>query len=474
MAISGISFRPHVWNQAYNPIMWSISSNQTTQPNFKYVFDLYVNGASTYTYRLKQNPNPGGYGMIDVSSFMQPYTDVDLYAPETGVYPLMYGNSANTVASVEVKVGEEYSVNGALTIFNGSGATGAPAYVLPTVEELDADNQEIVRVLPAALEYQTAVDTMSDDTTSYAFWNEYIPATGGTAKFLKRQEGEISVYDYDCHALAFLNWTDGVANYAQAIQLMQVKTYNSSNTLLNTYNVQNTVSAGGGPQTTSAYTTLTYSRSSQLLYFSCGPKNLADKFSVSFTNVAYYTVQGFVKTSATSSTSPGAAATELVTFRFTDACTDLYPRVRVSWLNDLGGRDYWNFTMFYEKTTNAPGETYQQANYNYSGATPVTLQSAITAANSNDNWLRGGNRSFNKVVTEQFSIQTDWLTQEEVDYLGAISQSPQVWIYVGDVDSPELVTVNNVQYSYKNIKQVKLVQVTLDMTYSKVTKKQNI
>jgi hypothetical protein len=479
MAISAVNFAPHIWNQAYNPIMWSISSNQTTQPNFKYVFDLYVNGATGYTYRLKQNPNPQGYGVIDVSSFLQPFTDVDLYAPETAIYPLFYGNSRNTVATVEVKAGEEYSVNGALTIFNGSGATGSPAYTLPTVEgqTLGATNDTTVRVLPAALPYQKAVDIMGEDQSWIPFWTNYIPTygPGGLGKFLKRQEGEISVYDYDCHALAFLNWIDLNASYDQGIQLIQIKQYNSAGTLLSTQNIQNTVSAGGGPQTTSAYTSLTFSRNALLLYFQCGPKNLQVK-GIWNNNTAYYTVQGFNKLTATSSTTPGYATTELVTFRITDACTDLYPRVRVSWLNDLGGRDYYNFTMFYEKTTNSPGEVYQQANYNYSGQYPVPVQSNLQSSTVNDSWLRGGNKSFNKVVTESFSIQTDFLTQDEIDYLPAIGQSPQVWVYIGDEDLqiPKLVTITNVSYTYKNVKQVKLVQATYDMVYTKITKKQNI
>jgi len=138
--------------------------------------------------------------------------------------------------------------------------------------------------------------------------------------------------------------------------------------------------------------------------------------------------------------------------------------------------------MLYQKSTNSPGETYQQANYNYSGEYPVPSASSfspsggVTDTTINDLWLRGGNRSFNKVVQETFTIQTDFLLQEEVDFLGAIPESPQVWIYVGQegFDVPKLVTVTNVSYTYQTVKQVKLVQATLEMTYSKVTKKQNV
>jgi len=471
MSISGINFVPHIWNQAYNPIMWSVASNQTNQPNFKYVFDLYVNGDTNYTYRLKQNPNPAGNGMIDVSSYLQPYTDVDLYAPETAIYNDWYGNSANTAATVQVKVGEEYSVNGALTMFNGSGVTGSPAYDLSTVEGASSASPNLVRVLAAALPYEEAVEIMGKNTTNYYFWSDYI--MDGDGKFLKRQTGDIYVYDYDCHALAFLNWWDQGATFRKAVQLVQIKQYDANNTLLSTENIQNVESGGGGPQTSSAYTSQSFSRNSLLLYFQCGPKNLQTQ-GVWNANTAYYTVQAFGKTSATGLPTPGSALSELVTFRITDSCTDLYPRVRVSWLNDLGGRDYWNFTMLYQKSTNSAGETYQQANYNYSGDYPVPVESDLSNATKNDAWLRGGNKSFNKVVTQTFQIQTDFLLQDEVDFLGAIPESPQVWIYVGDEDVPKLVTVTNVDYTYQTVKQTKLVQATLELSYSKVTKKQNV
>lgn len=469
MAISSVPYKPHLWSQAYNPIMWTVQSNQVTQPNFKFVFDLYVNGAATYNYRLKQNPNPSSYGMIDVSSFMQPFADVDLYAPETTMYTNWWASTENMVATVDVLVGEEYSVNGALTMFNGSGVTGSPAYQL-TAQESGTNNDQ-VRVLPAALPYEDSVDIMSANTTNYPFWSDY--TMDGNGLFLKRQSGDISVYDYDTASLAFLNWWDGGSVFNRAVQLAQFKQYDANGTLLRTDNIQNTTTAGGGPNAAANYTTQTWNRFYLMLYLQTGPANLKTQ-GIWNASTAYYTVQLFAKTSATTSTSPGTAVSELVTYRITDACTDLYPRVRVSWLNDLGGRDYWNFTMFYEKTTNSPGETYQQSNYNYSGQYPVPVASAPSNSTINDKWLRGGNRSFNKVVTESFSIQTDFLLQEEVDFLGAIGQSPQVWIYVGDETVPKLVTVNNVTYTYKLVKQTKLVQATYDMTYTKITKKQNV
>ena len=96
------------------------------------------------------------------------------------------------------------------------------------------------------------------------------------------------------------------------------------------------------------------------------------------------------------------------------------------------------------------------------------------SADQTGNWLIGGNKSFNKTGTRNFSIQTNWLTQDYVDYLAAIPESSSVWAYIGDNPIPYTLSVTNLEYTYKNIKQTKLVQVTIDCIITKTQQKQNL
>jgi hypothetical protein len=128
--------------------------------------------------------------------------------------------------------------------------------------------------------------------------------------------------------------------------------------------------------------------------------------------------------------------------------------------------------MLYEKSTSAPGDEYFQTPLNWSGQRPVAVSGVD--ANLSVNFMRGGAKSFNKNVFQRFAIQSDWLLQDDVDLLGYISQSPQVWCYVGTDNSPETVQVMNIDYTYKLVKQVKLVQATLELMYTKVQQKQNM
>ena len=127
--------------------------------------------------------------------------------------------------------------------------------------------------------------------------------------------------------------------------------------------------------------------------------------------------------------------------------------------------------MKYEKSTNSTESEYYQTTLDWSSVRPVQMTSET---NTNENWQRGGNKSYNKVVTETFLIESNWLDQTKVDFLGAIAESPSVWAYIGSNKIPYTAKVNNASYSYKLVKQEKLVQASFELTITKVQQKQNL
>lgn len=461
--ITSVHYKPHIWSPAYNPIMYSFTSDKNTQVDFTYVVDIYVNeavGSATYTRRLKQRPNPAGACMIDISPIVTPFIDLSNYSAEEG-WSLRYRNSDEIAASVYIKVGEEYAgpSGGATAIYDGNGSIGEPAYTIYSQEF-----EKPVRVIPAALDYQDSQANLAA-TGAYGYFAPYVMDDNG--KFLKRDSNSISVRASDRHTLSFLNWYDGPtgASTLGSIQLMQISEYGATG-LIATTNYYNQESNGGGPQLGSNYTTVTESITTDVLTFRCGPGDLSLDPSTT-----YYTVTAYIKTTPSSSASPQTVASETVTFTLDTECQDLYPVVRLSWLNDLGGRDYYNFDMFYELTSVTEGDTYYQTPINWSSTTPVAVDGS---ADQTGNWLRGGNKSYNPNVVRTFSIQSDWLTQEYVDFLGGIAESSSVWAYIGDNPIPFTVQITNSEYTYKNIKQTKLVQASFDCQITKLQQKQNM
>jgi hypothetical protein len=189
-------------------------------------------------------------------------------------------------------------------------------------------------------------------------------------------------------------------------------------------------------------------------------------------------IQGF-RQSTPGSCLFGDACTQKVTINILDYCPNpLYERVRLSWFNTLGGRDYLNFTMFDEKTISTSQQNYTQEQMNWNLNTPVPALGSTPPINNLG--IRGGQKSYNKDATTTRKIQSDWLTQEQIDLLEGLQKSPQVMAYIHDPnnslsdDYPYTVNVSNTSYTTKNVRQVKLVQASFDITYAIKQKIQNL
>jgi hypothetical protein len=471
--ITQVYAKPHVYSPGYNPIVWSFASDQSSQASFVYVVDVYINGATgstTPTYRLKQKPNQAGVGMVDVSSIVQPFIDLTLYSAEEG-YDLDYKNSADITPSVFLKVGEEYSpATGApATIFNGFGITGAPAF---GVYSLEVDGAP-VSVLPGALPYQDGINSMAA-TGGYGFYEPYLMggtgASGATGDglFLKRAGNTQTLGPNDYHTLSFINWNYKYlpGSWGRPILGIRVNWYYGENDPF-TGSYYPNITSGGGSNPDIYWDTATWNKDTTIMTFRCGPATLIPPPDIQFYEVwalyrSYQTTNPIV--------SSGTQASEKVRFYIDQNCQDLYPVVRLSWLNDLGGRDYYNFDMFYELTSTATQEQYSQTPLNWNSFYPVQNDSS---SNTSANWQRGGPKIFNKVVGRQFKIQSNWLLQEDIDFLAGVSQSPSVWAYIGDDPIPVTVNVTNLEYTYKNVKQTKLVQASFDCQITKIQQRQN-
>ena len=461
MAITTVYYRPHAYMSGYNPIPWSFLSDQIGQLDFTYVIDLYINGATGTTYRLKQRPNPIGVGMVDVSSIVQPYLRLTDFSAEEG-WSLPFRAGGESLTDVYLKVGEEYRIAAGepLEIYDGFTQTiGEPAYFI-----FNAEYNYPVDVLPASLPYLESQENLAS-TTPYGVWVPYL--MDGNGEFLKYGANSQTVAPWDHHTLTFINWNyDATDTYAGQVQSMVVN-FTGTTGATGQIVYQNIQSNGGGPATSAAYTYQTPVLGYTTMTFKCGPKDIWPAGPVP----ASYTVQAYYKNTPTTATGPQAPASEIVTFTVKDPCENLYPQVRLSWLNALGGRDYYNFDMFYEKTTSSAEETYNQLGLRWSATTPVVLD---TEPNTESNWQRGGNKSFNKTIVTTMEIQSDWLLQEQVDFLGGIPESPSVWAYISDDPTPITVSVRNLEYKYKNVRQNKLVQVALTLTETKLQTKQNL
>jgi hypothetical protein len=473
--ITTINYAPSYLQGTYNPIIWSVTSNQITQLNFSYVFDVYING--TFEIRLKVKPNPAGVGMVDISQICQAYLKNDRI-PETVIntttFQDLFADNTNSSLHLFLKVGEEYGG----FLFNGvtTGQLGAPAYNLwaRTIQ----NNFDIpVHVWNSSLEFRLQQDGMSNgylysggygllpsQTITYD-WGQAI--NNNTLAYpLSYNTLNQKVYYNDLNVLSFINWTQypNVLDNSY-IAFCMLSYYDKFGNPIVTNLPIEVSNATGFSQKNQCNNVVVAQLNPRfdILHVQCRLASLIEMINnagptYTMSEGQYIEVQMYNHVSGNGCT-PNVPVTQVSRFTMLEDCDTLYTRVRLSWLNDLGGRDYMNFTAFFEKDTTTTNDNYYQEAMNWSALKPVTEN--VTNPNFNLQ-TKGGEVIYNKQAMTSWTLNTDWLTQDEVNLLEGLQKSSNVIAYFNDnpynVLVPYSVRIGQTSYKTKNIKQVKLVQ----------------
>lgn len=98
-------------------------------------------------------------------------------------------------------------------------------------------------------------------------------------------------------------------------------------------------------------------------------------------------------------------------------CEAAYKTYTLFWMNKLGGWDYYNFTARTDKTRKIEERAqFRRTLYNY--GTFVNGQK--------------GQSTYNTLATDEWTLNTDWLSQAEIDWIQDIYESPEVYIILKD------------------------------------------
>jgi hypothetical protein len=459
------------------------------------VFDIYVDGIKIN--RIKQRANPTGYGMLDISTIMQGQLDSNnplapITQGETSIdwnTGKFYQDNSFMSKHVYLKVGEEYTTNGVSNIYIGTAdQIGEPAYALYS-GNVTLTNLPI-QVWAASITDHEQQWSMQNTTGSGIFgsnpFDNNVVYDHGIALShpLNFNKLEQDLYVFDKMTLSWLNWTPYRSREKRPIYGF---TFTFTSPVGNEYTWQvPMMTARGYAQRAICSSTVntTLDAKYDLVHVLASPADLATAISNMIQQPALpvgpgWTIEIVGNTNASDgSCTFGAAITETVKINVVDYCTPLYERVRLSWFNSLGGRDYYNFTMFDEKTINTKQDTYAQEQMDWSSARPVpSLNNSPIIRNLG---VKGGNKTLNKTITTTRKIQTDWLTQEEVNLLEGLQKSVQVLAYIHDPNNTlsdyyaYTCQVSNAGYTIKNVRQQKLIQMTFDLTYSMGQNMQNL
>jgi len=116
---------PTDYNVTGTPLVYTLSSSNQTQPQFRYITDIYEQGSSTMLTRLVSNKNLSGNTNVNVSSILDDYLSYD-YNWKNTVAQGWTNNSKNFT----IEFGEQYgsSLTGPVTNYTAS-ATDSLLYI---------------------------------------------------------------------------------------------------------------------------------------------------------------------------------------------------------------------------------------------------------------------------------------------------------------------------------------------------------
>jgi hypothetical protein len=182
--------------------------------------------------------------------------------------------------------------------------------------------------------------------------------------------------------------------------------------------------------------------------FGVGPQNIIDQTGNAnyFDNVAYYTVR--VTTSGITNT-----VSETITFEIVPNCLP-YDNYRIVFLNRVGGYEYFDFKMNSKKTTQIERTEYGKIlDWDYSMGDRGRDILAVKA-------------------TENFEISTDWVTQNEIEWLEQLLTSPDVYVIRNNELHPIIIT--DTTYESKNVFREQIFNLTLRFKYAYNINLQNL
>ena len=131
--------------------------------------------------------------------------------------------------------------------------------------------------------------------------------------------------------------------------------------------------------------------------------------------------------------------------------------IRFSWLNNLGGRDYYTFIKRNTNVQNATRNTLYKIQGYWSAAT-YNVQENSPA--------RFGTQIFRADLTNTWTASTDWITDDMSTYLRNMFASPHVLVYLPGRSQPTMVTITDASYTVNTTVREKLFQYFVSFTES--------
>ena len=288
-------------------------------------------------------------------------------------------------------------------------------------------------------------------TSQYLMDYPTVPEMSETGRFLTDAPRIQYIQSSENYVLWYLNGQTGDRQVIEA-DFAQIEFYNSSNTLMSTFNQALNFSG-------TTYATPTgFTDNLSVFALPCGPVDITNLFTgVTWSSVAYYTVQlcyGYgTDITGRTTTGPIGPISEVFYFYLYDNC--LPENTRICWLNDRGGYDYFTFQSYRQDSKKIKTSSYDNRYYSTTLPSPDRDMGRVT-------------KTFDTNVDQELVLESDYLSVPIGNWLEQLFTSPQVYEVNSDFISP--IDVNN--KIYKDLTPLTVISTDVE-TITKKHKKLN-
>ena len=377
-----VTEQPVNYHPAYNPIWFGASSTKTAETNFKFIFEVFLEGSVTVDRTFKVNAHPtSGKGFVDIHKYIETQITSDISISDTNIE-----QNPNSIIQYSVKVGEEYNVAGVLTEFLAQNTVSGQYSFNGAInfnDYVDFDNGVFTYPFDAATPVSfltNAPTTQNISLTESAFLYGLID-TSNSFKWLHvttkdstgATNGEFQIV-YDNATIPAT--TDQAIRCPAGINLNEIN--------------------GADITTVSGATPILDS------------------------DVDSYEIYAESSTNAATSTT--------YTFNVVDRDCKYTPH-RIYFLNELGGFDAFTFDLISKKRWSKTEKEYKRE------AALFNTDGTVTYSKG-----RHQKRPFYSSTKESMVLNTDWISEAESVWLRELFDSPEIYIII----SSELVAISKI------------------------------
>jgi hypothetical protein len=408
---------PEYYPSAHGDLVYVFSSTNYTQPNFKYVLELYDSNTSTLIAKLKVYPNPStGYGVFNVGNVVRNYVSSP-FAPD--LTKNTWVQSISTFAlSLSWQLFEEYGV--------------------PLTSTFITANSNDPRSNTPMNYYYGRIFTTNPST--WAGGNYY----WGTMN-----------YRYD---FATNRPTNTKVLYSNNVVLLPkwVEDLSSGSLCSNRVNLYLSVTSLSGTTTTYTKSLSQFTLTSYYMnQFNVSPQALNSEFgsSVIPSNTNYYEIRMTFKLFS------GCTELGTTTKRFYIYCEPKYTPITLVWLNKQGGFDSYDFSKVSKRSIDIEKKSFSKLNYSINASTGLMTNYNQTTLNENQ-------VVYDSKYKEKLILNTDIIDEETYAWLGELVVSPNVYIQSGNNFIP--IQIKSSTYEYKTKVVDKIFNLTLNAEYDDI------